>query len=32
MEEIPQLVDVKLDTSVSDDLIQLARRLMNGER
>ena len=32
MEEIPELVDVKLDTSVSDELIEMARRLMRGER
>ena len=32
MEEIPELVDVKLDTSVSDDLIDLAKKLMRGER
>ena len=32
MEEIEAVKDVKLDTSVSDDLIELARKLMRGER
>ena len=32
MEEIPELVDVKLDTSVSDELIDFAKKLMRGER
>ena len=32
MEEIEGAKDVKLDTSVSDDLIEMARKLMRGER
>lgn len=32
MEEIEEVKDVKLDTSVSDDLIEMARKLMRGER
>ncbi len=32
MEEIAEIKDVKLDTSVSDDLIEMARKLMRGER
>ena len=32
MEEFPEIVDVKLDTSVSDELIDMARKLMRGER
>ncbi|MDO4481822.1 MAG: NifU family protein [Bacillota bacterium] len=32
MEEIEGVKDVKLDTSVSDDLIEMARKLMRGER
>lgn len=32
MEEIPELVDVKLDTSVSEELISMARMLLRGER
>ncbi|MBR6700403.1 MAG: NifU family protein [Firmicutes bacterium] len=32
MEEVAEVKDVKLDTSVSDDLIEMARKLMRGER
>ena len=32
MEELDWVKDVKLDTSVSDDLIEMARKLMRGER
>lgn len=32
MENIPEVKDVKLDTSVSDELIEMARKLMRGER
>ena len=32
MENILEVKDVKLDTSVSDDLIEMARKLMRGER
>lgn len=32
MEELDWVKDVKLDTSVSDDLIEMAKRLMRGER
>ena len=32
MEELDWVKDVKLDTSVSDDLIELAKKLMRGER
>lgn len=32
MEEIAEVKDVRLDTSVSDDLIEMARKIMRGER
>ena len=32
MEELDWVKDVKLDTAVSDDLIEMARKLMRGER
>lgn len=32
MEEIPEIQDVVLDTSVSEDLIEMARKLLRGER
>jgi Fe-S cluster biogenesis protein NfuA len=32
MEELDWVKDVKLDTSVSDDLIEMAKKLMRGER
>lgn len=32
MEEFEEITDVKLDTSVSDELIEMARKLMRGER
>ena len=32
MEELDWVKDVKLDTSVSDDLIEMAKKLLRGER
>ena len=32
MDELDWVKDVKLDTSVSDDLIEMAKKLMRGER
>ena len=32
MEEIPEVKDVILDTSVSSDLLDMARKLLNKER
>ena len=32
MEDLDWVKDVKLDTSVSDDLIEMAKKLMRGER
>ncbi|MBP6491709.1 MAG: NifU family protein [Clostridia bacterium] len=32
MEEIPEVQDVILDTSVSEDLMDMARKLLNKER
>jgi Fe-S cluster biogenesis protein NfuA len=31
MEALPEVEDVKLDTSVSDDLIDVARKILSGE-
>jgi Fe-S cluster biogenesis protein NfuA len=31
MSEIPEVKDVKLDTSVSEDLIDMARKILAGE-
>ena len=32
LEELPEVVDVRLDTSVSDDLVDMAKKLLRGER
>jgi hypothetical protein len=31
MEEIPEVKDVVLDTSVSEDLIDMAKKILRGE-
>ncbi|MDD2190255.1 MAG: NifU family protein [Eubacteriales bacterium] len=32
MEEIPEVKDVVLDTSVSDDILEMARKILNKEK